>query len=326
MATASTNQRASRRTAASAARKGAAAPEQQAVVPEVEEIDTAADEAFGMDEVAAPASAASAQLSPAVKSASSRTVALPMEQEDLARKIDASDLIMPKLKLIQGLSAVNKEFARTRGASGVPEGNWYHTNSATNLGETVYFVPVDMRKSRGYFVQGQGLMCRSFDMLNGEGTPGISCEGSFEERHEVPADQRGCALRLWKKDESSGVNRPPECGMSYNFPGLIIVDIDEPAKSKILQAMLTLRSTGTAAAKAINTAVMEHGEGVWHNVVIELSSTEKNNSRGTFFTATADFFDSTEAPDFARVRRQAESFARSMNPARIRATIEADAD
>ena len=203
-------------------------------------------------------------------------------------------------------------------------GHWYHTTQNKDLGDTIYFIPVDMRKSRAMFVAGQGLVCRSFDLLQGEGDPGILCEGTMEERHTVPADSRGCAFRLWNRTPAG--NTPPPCGMSYNYPGLIIVDIDNPDQSEILQGMLQLRSTGTQAAKEINTGVMTQGGGLWHNLIFELSVDAKTNPKGTFFVPIARVFDQTTEPEYAKVFRRADGFARSMNANTLRSSIEQDAD
>lgn len=254
--------------------------------------------------------------------AAGRGLALP--QVDLTRQIDASDLIIPKLKLSQAMSKSNTIFATSRGAEGVGMGNWYVTSQNKNLGGTVFFVPIDMRKSRSYFVAGQGLMCRSFDMLNGEGDPGGSCQGSMEEMLTMPAEKRGCPLRLWND------KTPPKCGQTYNFPGFVMADNDgEPDLKSMTQVVLQLRSTATQAAKAINTFVMSEGAGIWQAVILELGVESKTNTRGTFFVPTVDFFDVTDPianPEYGRLRRRSDAMARQMGAATTQYIAEDDSE
>lgn len=332
MATSSTGARVSRRAAATAARQGIQAQPQapevlQDVMPEADE----ADEAFGPDDIAPksaanPAAGSQTQGStvsaptnaPArVSGVSGGAVALP--QVDLTRQIDAGDMILPKLRLTQAMSKTNLLFQTSKGAQGVQQGNWCHSSNE-NLGETCFFIPVDMRKSRALFVQGQGLMCRSFDMLNGEGDPGGSCQGSMEEMLTIPAENRGCPLRLWND------KTPPKCGMTYNFVGLILreSDIDNIARAKPLTGVLQLRSASTGAAKQIITDVMQEANGVWHHIIFELGVEIKTNPRGTFYTPTIDRYDTTDAPGYERVLRQAVSMARSLGNMNLRSTLEDD--
>jgi hypothetical protein len=330
MTASTTGARASRRAAATAARQGITAQPQ---APEVlQTVMPDADEAFGPDDIA-PQSAAnppsgsqtqgstvSAPTNAPVKTMGVSEDRLALPQVDLTRQIDAGDLIIPKLRLTQAMSKTNLLYQTSKGSQGVQQGNWCHSQSNENLGETVFFIPVDMRKSRALFVQGQGLMCRSFDLLNGEGDPGGSCQGSMEEMLTVPAENRGCPLRLWNDKQ------PPKCGMTYNFVGLIIreSEIEDPSKAKPLRGVLQLRSASTGVAKQINTYMVNEGQGVWHNIVLELGVEVKTNPRGTFYVPTVDFYDTTDAEGFGRMARQAASMARSMGNMNLRSSLEED--
>lgn len=252
----------------------------------------------------------------------SGSLSLPMR--DMSRELGPRDFIIPKLKLAQGLSGVSKLYASSRGKEGIPAGVWYHTTANRDLGETVYFIPCDLRKSRSLFEQGIGVVCRSFDMLHGEGDPGILCEGTAEEMAMTAEQDRGCPLRLWNR--TSAGNRPPSCQENYNYTGLIIVDPEKPATTEVLQAMLQLRSTAVGAAKQINTAVMMFGGGVWADTVIELRTESRTNTRGEFFVPVADFYDLTQATGWERIARRATAFAQQLGAADMRATIEADPD
>ena len=259
------------------------------------------------------------------RAATGGAMSLPMA-DDPTRKIDTSDIVMPKLKVCQAMSKANTEYSTSKGKSGVPMGNWYHSTKNVNYGDTVYFIPADMRKTRAMFVQGQGLMCRSFDMRNGEGDPGGSCEGTFEEIHLLPETARGCPLRLWMRDPATKSNTPPKCGVTYNYPGLLIADIDDPEKTRMEQVVLQFRSTATQAAKTLNTVVMSEGEGQWANVILEMTLDTRTNPKGTFFVPVVDFFERTNEPEYERLGRRARALSQSLGGVNMRASLEADTD
>jgi hypothetical protein len=339
MATNVTGSRASRRSAATAARAAAASAPTPVEAPEVlsDVMDADIDEAFGVADatpktkssVKAPESAANSENGSghrgggevaATTPSAGTSVALPMAQsEDLTRKIESADIVIPKLRISQAMSKANTLAATSGGSEGVPMGNWYQSSANKNLGKTVYFIPVDMRKSRAYFVQGQGLMCRSFDMLQGEGDPGVACEGTLEEMHTLPESQRGCPLRLWKD------RVPPPCGKTYHSPGLLVSDVDGES-TKAQPVLLQLRGSATPAALKINTLYVNDGGGSWPNMILELGIDSKSNTKGTFFVPTVEFFDTTDAPEFARIRRRALSMADQMGAASLRSSIEDDAE
>lgn len=333
MATPSAGVRASRRTAARAAATQAAnlPPEAEAVVVDPEDVD----EAFGpedvdpMDSVAgglrnaansAQVSQPTSQASAPVRAASVQGGAIALPMPDLSRQLNPTDFVMPKLRISQAMSKVNTTHATSRGAQGVQQGEWYNSQNGEKYGEIVYFIPVDCRKSRSMFISGEGLVCRSFDLVQGEGNPGILCEGTPEEMRTVPAAQRGCMLRHWNNETKT----PPACGVTFNYAGLIVSDPENPDEAKITQVMLQLRSKATQAAKAINTFVYNNGGGVWHNVILELKAVSETNIKGTFYVPEVDLFDTTDAPEFSRLRRRAASVARAMGNRDIRQDLEGD--
>jgi hypothetical protein len=250
---------------------------------------------------------------------------LALPQADLSRQIDTGDLIIPRLKISQGLSKINMLHAQSRGKEGVQMGNWYVTTSGQDLGEVVYFVPCDMRKSRSMFEQGRGLVCRSFDLLRGEGDPGILCEGTAEEIQIYSEDERGCSYRNWTTAED-GSRTPPPCGITYNYPGFIVGDVENPEETPLTQAMLQLRSMSTAAARSINTQFTVHGDGEWHRLLLELRVEPKSNRRGTFFVAVADLYGTLEGPEWERVAKRTAMFARSVGAADLRSSMVDDGD
>lgn len=327
--------RAARRTAAAAARRAV----RQADVPDAFDPTMADDgpespvaEAEMPSEPVAPAGPASANLS--ARRRAQTDVAVPesyrqqgmaLPQVDKSREITTRDLVLPRLQIAQSMSKQAQLHAQSRGKEGVQLGNWYHSTTGRDLGEVVYFVPTDMRKSRSKFDTGTGLVCRSYDLVRGEGNPGILCEGTQQEINAgVPEDDRGCEYRLWNR--TGGKNIKPPCGLNYNYPGLILVDAENPDKSEMLQAMLTLRSSSTPAALSINTHVMTFGEGVWPNVIIELTTTTQTGPMGSYYVAQADLHDMTDSPGYEKLARRAHALARSMGSADLRSSMEYDPD
>lgn len=205
-------------------------------------------------------------------------IALPINR---ARAIDERDVIMPRLALSHGQSKVV--------TSGIlPAGIWYHSTSNANLGDSIYVIVTDMRKTMSYYVNGEGLKCRSFDLIKGEGDPGVMCFGTQEEIDEgIPESQRGCALRLWGERDSAGRSERPDCQMSYNFP-LLIMDPEDPYNGTARQALLTLRGTATTAGKQIISTVTESGN-MWHELVFQLSVGQKTGPRGTYYVPLVEF-------------------------------------
>lgn len=243
-----------------------------------------------------------------------RGIQLPMAPDvDLTREVDQSDLIMPKLKICQAMSKVSR--------SGIPQGHYYHSTLNDDLGTTIKIIPVDMRKSRSLFKQGVGIVCRSFDLLQGEGDPGLLCEGTPEERRTLPASARGCPLRRWgERNPETGKSAPPPCGLNYNYP-VLILDPDDPENGPTKRAIISFRGTGSQVAKAINSMVTEQ-DLVWNESVIELSTEETTNWKGTFFVPRAKFVGIASGMAATRAQR----FAETVNATSVRASVEADED
>ena len=331
-------------TAARAARRAAARNiDGQRVVAEPPEVldelltDDEVDEAFGPESVSSPVVNAggsvraetpnpgtqggSTNLSPVQASTGGmHPAAADLLSRDLTRELGVSDFVIPKLRISQAMSKTNTLFTTSKGSSGVAMGQWYNSQSGEAFGDTVYFIPVDLRKSRSYFAQGMGLMCRSFDLVNGEGDPGGLCEGTPEERLTTPANARGCPLRLWDNQT------PPKCGITFNYAGYIVTNPEKPDEGELVQVMLQLRSAATQAAKEINTYVANEGERIWHNVILILGVDTKSNTKGTFYVPTVRFFDTTDAEGYERVRRRAAAMSRTMGNRDIRRDLEDDTD
>lgn len=129
--------------------------------------------------------------------------------------LDAGDFVPPRVKVVQQMS---DEVAEKKAAAG----EFYNTLTGENYGEALRFIPIMPFKQRILLVrserrpnidaalggaglavlsEGDGLKCRSFDMLQGVGEPGIECPG--------------CPLAAWGDG-----NTPPLCTETYNMAAL----------------------------------------------------------------------------------------------------------
>jgi hypothetical protein len=248
-----------------------------------------------------------------IQNQTSAALALPMI--DKSREITSRDVIIPRLMIAQSMSKVVQEGI-------VPLGHWYHNSRNRDLGTAVTAILVDCQKTRSYFVTGAGVMCRSFDFVQGEGNPGVLCDGTLQEQNTLATKDRGCSLRLWGEKTSTNPSGAPACGENYNFTVIILEDPDD-LDTKILRAVLTLRKTGIPAAKKLITMKVEE-DYKWTDMVVRIKLGSKTNTRGTFQVPEAEWF--AEASGFPKAHERAVRMARSVNPAMLRATLEATSE
>lgn len=139
------------------------------------------------------------------------------------------DFVPPRVKVVQQMSA---EAQDKRAAPG----DFFNTLMGDNMGPTIRILPILpfmqrillVRREKRELIdaqlieadlpqlpEGDGLMCRSIDMIVGRGTPGIACED--------------CPLSKW--DELT--RKPPLCTETYNVAamdeigGLVVVSFQK---------------------------------------------------------------------------------------------------
>jgi len=238
---------------------------------------------------------------------------LVLPQIDKSREITSSDVKIPQLKVAQSMSKVVRE-------GRVPLGNWYHTSRDRDLGTEVLVIPVDMQKTRSYYVGGSaGLMCRSFNFTVGEGTPGGLCEGTIQEQ-STQGKTAGCPLKNWGEKTTTNPSGAPLCGENYNFTVIIIPEPDNE-DSPLLRGVVTFRKTGISAAKDIIGMKMED-DCEWWDLAISIRLGDASSPMGPYKKPEAEYVgDSREYPT---ARARAMKLAKVVNSASIRATLEAD--
>lgn len=200
--------------------------------------------------------------------------------------LDATDFIPPRVKVVQAMSQEAVD-----GKAKV--GDFFNTLTGENYGAVLKFIPLTTFKNRVLIVrpekrddindaltaaglpasvEGDGLQCRSLDMVQGTGTPGMECAV--------------CPLAEWR-----GAKLPPLCSESYN-----ITAMNELGDLIILSFSKSAAKTGK---KLISTMRMRR-EKPWTNV-FELSTHTEKNDRGTF--AVPDFKQTPERTDDALLRQ-----------------------
>lgn len=197
-------------------------------------------------------------------------VAAGPSQLDLGQtELDAGDLIMPRVKVIQKMSdEANREDDPGK------EGDFFNTLTGENYGDSLRFIPILPFKQRVFLVrdekraainaqlegaglqpisEGNGLKCRSFDTYQGIGDPGIECNE--------------CPLSKWSAD-----NVPPLCSETYNVAG-----ITELGELIILSFAKSSARTGKRVF-----SMLRMRPGVPWASIYEAKTRKEKNDKGTF--------------------------------------------
>lgn len=140
--------------------------------------------------------------------------------------LDASDFIPPRVKILQPMSA------ETDGEAGGKAGDLFNTLTGENYGPSIKVVPITPLKQRVFLFrdakrpladtllanaglsplsEGDGLKCRSLDMVRGIGEPGDELwQGDHVSGQGQHSGCRECPLSRWMG------NTPPICTETYN--------------------------------------------------------------------------------------------------------------
>jgi hypothetical protein len=218
------------------------------------------------------------------------------EYVNRAHTLDQSDLAMPRIMMAQAMSKAVQ-------SDEVEKGNWYLYPDNMQLGEKIDVVLLNMFKSLLYFEPGQGLLCRSFDLVQGVGTPGIECDK--------------CPLQKWLPKEEGG--GPPKCRLAYNYTAMVVgSDIND--ESSPLMGVLSLSSMSAPTGKLINTLKSTRNgiDGPWYPFRFRLGLKKTENKKGTFYVATASFVEKIDG----ELLEQAITMAQTLNPTAGERSIE----
>ena len=188
--------------------------------------------------------------------------------------------IIPRLALLQkGSSLLDQNV-------GIP-GDFVNSMMLSNYGKEVVFVPLIRRKSRLYFRQGEGLACRSFNAIEGQGNPGGLCAK--------------CPLSKWPNkgdlDENGKQLTAPPCNESWDFISIIPDDIETD-----LPIVVSFRASSAQEGKKLNTMidlVKDQETGQYLNpwfFEYKVNSVQKSSKNFTFYIAQVRRIKRTENP------------------------------
>jgi len=188
---------------------------------------------------------------------------------------------MPRVKLLQGLSqAVMDQKA--------PAGSYFNSLTQEPYGDVINFIPIINFKNRIYITMGEGLRCRSLDMVHGVGDPGILCQT--------------CKLKDWPEDRRKAGEQldpklaGPECRVSMNWVVLVTAssgldgkpgsreakELDEPE-----WAVIQWTSMSSRAAKKLNGLFLQsktlRPNAQWWDRVYELKVQNVRSEKGNFY-------------------------------------------
>ena len=192
-------------------------------------------------------------------------------------QLDATDFIPPRVKILQPMSA------ETGGDIGGSPGDFFNTLTQENYGPAMTVVPITPLKQRVMLMRenkrplvdtllanaglnqmpdGEGLMCRSLDMIVGVGHPGDELYAD---------DQKGCRecpLSKWRGQE------PPPCTETYNVVGVHVDSGD--------LVILSMAKSGAKTGKQWFSLLML-GRGKPWGRAYDLSTAEMRNTQGKFW-------------------------------------------
>lgn len=221
-------------------------------------------------------------------------------------RLDPGDIIMPRVKLLQAQSAE----AAGDEALGKP-GEFFNTLTSVVYGKTLRFVPILPFKQRIFLVRDErralidatlkaggldplpagasGLTCRSFDMNEGTGYPGVVCTA--------------CPLSQWDGD------MPPHCSETYN-----VAAASEEGELIVLSFSKSSAKVGRQLFSMIRLRPGAFG------TIFEANSRTEKGAKGTYFVPVI----SPVEPAPPELVRQVRSWASQLEGVRLDVTPEDD--
>ena len=196
-------------------------------------------------------------------------------------QLDATDFIAPRVKILQPMSA------ETGGDIGGAPGDFFNTLTQENYGPVMRVVPITPLKQRVLLVreakkplidtllgnaglspmpEGEGLMCRSLDMLIGIGHPGDELRAG--EPVETAKGCPVCPLSKWRGQE------PPPCTETYN-----VVAVEAERGDLVI---LSMAKSGAKTGKQFFSLLMLNRGAPWGRAY-DVSSQEMRNTQGKFW-------------------------------------------
>jgi len=193
---------------------------------------------------------------------------------------DSSDIVIPRIKLLQGLSAEVEQFDHAK------SGHFWHTGLDQDLGDSIRFIVADRRKK--YLLQapladGQGILARSDDAVNWDTTGSwqIKLKGikqpvtwAIEDTNVLKS-----GLTKWGTSNPDDEDSPPAATLFYDY---LVYLPDHPG---IGMAVMSLaRSAIRPAKKGLNDKIKTHADNKrpMQALVFEAKSVEETGDEGPY--------------------------------------------
>lgn len=169
---------------------------------------------------------------------------------------DANDVVIPRIKLLQGLSAEVEAFDEAK------SGHFWHTGLDMDLGEEIKFIVADRRKKfllQAPLNDGQGILARSDDAKhwNNKGSWNVKLKGLKNPvKWEITdLDMSVDGLHEWGTSNPDDEDSPPAATMFYDY---LVYLPDHP---DLGMAVLSLaRSQIRPAKKGLNDKIKMHSD------------------------------------------------------------------
>lgn len=201
--------------------------------------------------------------------------------------LGAGDFVPPRVKVVQAMSA-----EATADPPLGKVGDLYNTLTGENYGKSLEFIPIQPFKQRVFLVrderrptieealgaplsEGNGLKCRSLDMYQGIGEPGILCNE--------------CPLAKWGPQ-----NQPPLCTETYN-----VAAMNELGDLVFLSFA---KSSAKVGKRMFSMLRLSHAQ-PWTKVY-SMTTRKQTNDRGTFAVPEVTVTGKDVPPELLRVGQE----------------------
>lgn len=175
-----------------------------------------------------------------------------MSKED--DNFDSSDIVIPRIKLLQGLSTEIEQYEHAK------IGNFWHTGLDMDLGNKITFIVADRRKKfllSAPLADGQGILARADDAMNWDrvGEWQVKLKGVKKPVDWIISNTNveKSGLTKWGTSNPDDEDSPPAATLFYDY--LVFL----PEMPELGMAVITLaRSSIRAAKKGLNDKIAMH--------------------------------------------------------------------
>lgn len=193
---------------------------------------------------------------------------------------DSSDIVIPRIKLLQGLSGEVELFENAK------SGHFWHTGLDMDLGESIKFIVADRRKKfllSAPLADGQGILARCDDAKTWDrkGSWSVKLKGVKKpvEWAITDTDLAKSGLSAWGSSNPEDEDSPPAATMFYDY--LVYL----PEHPDLGMAVISLaRSSIRPAKKGLNDKIAMHRQNnrPMQALVFEAKSIEETGDEGPY--------------------------------------------